>query len=61
MDFLSQPTLYTMLQGAMWRFVFIHPPGSTITCAEPTITRFAESRERVTLFSAVFDLRNRGN
>ena len=60
MDFFSQPTLYTMLQGAKWRFVFITPLGLTITCDEPSITRFAESRERVTLFSAEFDPKKQG-
>jgi len=60
MDFFSQPKLHTMLQGAKWRFVFITPLGLTITCDEPSITRFAESRERVTLFSADFDPKKQG-
>ena len=55
MDFFSQSTLDTMLQGMEWRFVFIIPPGGTILCPQESGARFEGLWERVRLFSAVFD------
>ncbi len=57
MDFYSQQSLQTILQGKEWCFVFVIPPGGVIECPESSDDddRLKEFWNKVKLFSAEFD------
>ena len=60
MDFLSQQSLRTTLQGEEWRFIFIIPPGHMVECPEASDNRLEEFWKKVELYSAVIDPKKEG-
>ena len=56
--FFSQPTFNTLLQGTEWRFIFIIPPGETIPGPRASGDNIDAFRDRVSMFSAVFNPEN---
>jgi len=60
MDFYSQQSLQTILQGKEWCFIFVIPPGGVIECPESSDDRLKEFWNKVKLFSVEFAPKKEG-